>query len=345
MTTLCPALIGLASSLAKRLELTETGAHLPGIDLRHLDRVQTGLDERPAHFLGEHLGALIGPDEVVADGRGDRVLQFRADLRPVIGRVTVVDDLFGVLRDRAEASAQIMVDIGCQVGDSVVEHLLPQRRLLQRILGFLLAPLQLVLQPVPRLGIVERGQLGLHPQRQMLCGRTNLGEHLVADPVVLTGQHLLAEELDDGREIGLLVEFLVVVLQRVAAQQRRGRDHRQRQTRPLQMRLVGRHDLAPVRIEVGLRRDDGRHRADLLGLPDEPHLGFGELLAGVADHQHGVGIGQQAERGRQVRLPVAADAGGVDERQALLEQRTAGGDLDPQHLAATGFRRATQIVA
>ena len=75
------------------------------------------------------------------------------------------------------------------------------------------------------------------------------------------------------------------------------------------------------------------------------HLGLGELLAGVADHQHRVGIGQQAEGGRQVRLPVAADPGGVDERQALLEQRAAGGDLDPQHLAATGFRRATQIVA
>ena len=149
MTTLWPGLDRLGLQPAQRLELTETGAHLPGIDLRHLDRVQTGLDERAAHFLGERLGALIGPDEVVADGRGDRILQFRADLRPVIGRVTVVDDLLGVLGDRAEAGAQIMVDIRCQVGDSVVEHLLPQRRLLQRILGFLLAPLQLVLQPVP----------------------------------------------------------------------------------------------------------------------------------------------------------------------------------------------------
>ncbi len=87
MTTLCPALIGLASSRAERLEFAETGAHLPGVDLRHLDRFQAGLDERPAHFLGERLGALIGPDEVVADRGGDRVLQFRADLRPVIGRV------------------------------------------------------------------------------------------------------------------------------------------------------------------------------------------------------------------------------------------------------------------
>ena len=170
MTTLCPALIGLASSRAQRFELTETGAHLPGVDLRHLDRVQAGLDERPAHFLGERLGALIGPDEVVADRRGDRVLQFGADLRPVIGRVAVVDDLLGVLGDRSEAAAQIMVDIRCQVGDSVVEDLLPQRGLLQGLLRILLAPLQFVLQPVPGVRVVERRQLGFHLQRQMLCG-------------------------------------------------------------------------------------------------------------------------------------------------------------------------------
>ena len=104
------------------------------------------------------------------------------------------------------------------------------------------------------------------------------------------------------------------------------------------MRLVGRDDLAPVRVQVGLRRDNRCHRADFERLPDERHLGFGELLAGVADHQHRIGVGQQAERGRQVRLTVAADARGVDERQPALEQRAARGDLDPQHLAATGLR-------
>ena len=56
--------------------------------------------------------------------------------------------LLGVLGDRAEPGAQVVVDIGCQVGDSVVEHLLPQRGLLQRVLGLLLAPFQLVLEPV-----------------------------------------------------------------------------------------------------------------------------------------------------------------------------------------------------
>ena len=96
----------------------------------------------------QRLGALVGPHEVVADGGGDRVLQLGADLGPVVRRVARVDDLLGVLGDRAEAGPQIVVDIGGQVGDAVVEHLLPQRGLLQRVLGLLLAPLQIVGQPV-----------------------------------------------------------------------------------------------------------------------------------------------------------------------------------------------------
>ena len=76
----------------------------------------------------------------------------------------------------AEAGAQVVVDIRGQVGDSVVEHLLPQRGLLQRVLGLLLAPLQLVFQPFAGVRVVERRQLGIHRQRQMLCGRANLGD-------------------------------------------------------------------------------------------------------------------------------------------------------------------------
>jgi len=51
----------------------------------------------------------------------------------------------------------------------------------------------------------------------MLGSGADLGEHLVARPVVLPGQHLLAEELHDRREVGLFVEFLVVELDGVAA--------------------------------------------------------------------------------------------------------------------------------
>ena len=179
----------------------------------------------------------------------------------------------------------------------------------------------------------------------MLCRRTDLGEHLVADPVVLPGQHLVAEELHDGREVRLLVEFLVVELDGVAAQQRRRRNHRHREPGALQVRLVGLDDLPPVRVEVGLGRDNGCDRADFECLADEGHLGFGELLAGVADHQHGVGIGQQAERRRQMRLAVTADAGGVDEHQPALEQRALRGHRDPQYLptAGRGVRRKSLL--
>ncbi len=231
VTTLWPLPDRLGLQLGQRLQFAEAGAHFAGVDLRHLDRLEAGLDERPRHLLGQRLGALIGPDEVVADGGGDRVLQLGADLGPVMSRVAGVDHLLGVLGDRPEPAAQVVVDIGCQIGDSVVEHLLPQRGLLQRVLGFLLAALELGLQPVAGIRIVDRRQLGLHGQRQMLCRRTDLGEHLVADPVVLPGQHLLAEELHDGREVGLLVEFLVVELDGVAAQQRRRRNHRHRRAR------------------------------------------------------------------------------------------------------------------
>ena len=237
-----------------------------------------------------------------------------------------------------------MVDIGCQISDSVVEHLLPQRGLLQRLLGFLLAALELGLQPVAGFRIVDRRHFGIHGQRQMLCRRTDLGEHLVAHPVVLPGQHLVAEELHDGREVGLLVEFLVVELDGVAAQQRRRWNHRHREACALQVRLVGLDDLPPVRVEVGLGRDKCCDGADFERLPHEGHLGFGELLAGVADHQHGVSVGQQSERGGQMRLAMTANAGGVDEHQPTLEQRAVRGHRDSQDLPATGRGMATQIV-
>ncbi len=122
------------------------------------------------------------------------------------------------------------------------------------------------------------------------------------------------------REVRLLVEFLVVERHGMAAQRRRRRDQRRGDAGAAQVRGVGVDHLPPVRVEVGLARDDHRDRADLQGLPHERHLGFGELLAGVADHQHRVRVGQQAQRRRQVRLTVAADARGVDERQAAFEQ-------------------------
>jgi hypothetical protein len=57
------------------------------------------------------------------------------------------------------------------------------------------------------------------------------------------------------------------------------------------VRLVGLDNLPPIRVEVGLGRDNRCDRADFERLTDERHLGFGELLAGVADHQHRIRVG------------------------------------------------------
>ena len=148
VTTLCPALIGLASSLASDFNSPKPAPISRALDLGHLDRVEAGLHERARHLCGQRLGALVGPHEVVADGGGDRVLQLGADLGPVLRRIAGVDDLLGVLGDGPEPAAQVVVDIGGQVGDAVVEHLLPQRGVLQRVLRLLLAPLQIRGQPV-----------------------------------------------------------------------------------------------------------------------------------------------------------------------------------------------------
>ena len=207
---LCPSPIGLDSSSRQRLQPVESRAHLPRAHLGHLDRVQAGLDEGAGHLPGQRLGPLIGPHEVVADGGGHRVLHLGADLGPVLGRIARVDDTLGVLGDGPEPGPQIVVHIGGQVGDAVVEHLLPQRGVLQRVLGLLLAPFQILGEPSGVLGIVDRRQFRAHRQGEMFCGRSDFADNLIAYPVVLAGQHLLGEEPHDRREVRLLVEFLVV---------------------------------------------------------------------------------------------------------------------------------------
>ena len=329
--------------LLGRLDLPEPRAHDPGADGGHLHRVHPGADERLGHLFGEHLGTLEGPHEVVPDRGGDGVLEFGADLGPHPRRITGVDHLLGVLGDGAEAATQVVFDVGGEVGDPVVENLLPQRRLCQGVLRFGLAAFQVGAQRLARGGVVERFQLGAHRETQMLCRRTDLGHHLVADAIVLAGGHLLGQEVHQRREVGLGVEFLVVGLDRVAAQHRGHRDDRHRYPGALQVPLVGGDDVTPVRVQIGLGRHDPGDRADLHRLAQERHLGFGELLAGVAGHQHRVRVGQQAQRGGQMGLTVASHPGGVDERQSALEQRAGRADLGADDPPSAGQRMEAQI--
>ncbi len=180
-----PILMGLASRLASDLNSPKSGAHVAGADLGHLDRLEAGLDERPRHLGGQRLGPLIRPDEVVADGGGDRVLQ----LAPISAQWcdgSHPSITFSMCwRDHPEPTAQVVVDIRCQVSDPVVEHLLPQRGLLQRLLRLLLAPLEVLGQPLPGIRIVERGQLRLHGHASNALPPNVPRRHLVAHPVVL----------------------------------------------------------------------------------------------------------------------------------------------------------------
>ena len=179
----------------------------------------------------------------------------------------------------------------------------------------------------------------------MFRRRTYFGNHLIADAVALAGEHLAGQKTHDRRKVGFLIEFGVRGLDGVAAQQRRHRQYRQVQTRPAQVHGVGIDDLAPVRIQIGLGDDRRGDRANLDGLLQEPHLRRGELLAGVADEEHCIRVGQQSQRGRKVRLPLAADSRGVDERQASGQQRAGCVYLEPQHPPAGRPRIAAQVVA
>ena len=153
----------------------------------------------------------------------------------------------------------------------------------------------------------------------MFCSRTDFGDHLVADPVVLPAEYPAGQEGHDRREVGLLVEFLVPGLHRVAAQQRGHRYHRQLQAGPPQVCGVSVDHLPPERIEVGFSGDSRRDRADVESLPQEPQFGCGEFLAGIADEEHRVGVRQQTQDRRQVRLALTADPGSVDESQPAFE--------------------------
>ena len=164
----------------------------------------------------------------------------------------------GVFGDGAEPGPQVVVDVGGEIGDPVIEHLLPQCGLLERVGGLLLAPLKLIGQPAGLIGIVERGQFGIDGQTEMLCRRGDFGEHMVADPVVLPGEHLLGQERTIAGKLDSSLSSLSLVGDGVAAQQRGHRDHRQIQSGAAQVCGVGVDDLAPERVQVGLGGDDRR---------------------------------------------------------------------------------------
>ncbi len=74
-------------------------------------------------------------------------------------RVTRIDLALDVLGERAEAGPHVVVDVGAQVGESIVEHLLPQGGLFQRVQRVPLASLQVVGKSVSKPRIVDDREL------------------------------------------------------------------------------------------------------------------------------------------------------------------------------------------
>ena len=122
----------------------------------------------------------------------------------------------------------------------------------------------------------------------MLGGRGDLVEDVSPGAVGFRGEHLGGEELDDRREIGFFIQCGIEIGpgERVAAQQGRHPDHRNLESGALQVSGVGRDDLPPERVQVGLGGEDRRYRAQLDGLAQESQrVRHGErIVLGRVDH-------------------------------------------------------------
>ena len=214
----------------------------------------------------------------------------------------------------------------------------------QRLLGLTLTPFQIRGELIAALRILQSAELGVQSKREMLRCRTDLGHRLLsrAGLVVRDG---ITEECHQCGEVGLRIEFLIVELQCMRTQRRRHRDGGHGDLGLVQMRGVGGHHLTPVRVQIRLGVDNGRDGAQVECLLDENQFGFGEFGTEIADHEHDIGIRQQPEGARQVRLTESADTGRIHQAQATFEHRAGNLDFHPQHLSALCLRCTLEVFA
>ena len=83
----------------------------------------------------------------------------------------------------------------------------------------------------------------------------------------------------------------------------------------------------------------GYRRTQIDDLADESQLRFGELLAGVRQHQHCIGRSDQSQCSCSMRISVTADTGSVDQNQTVGQQRTGNTHFHTQNLTPFGARR------
>lgn len=302
------------------------------------ERVLTGGREVVGDSLGEPHRPLVRPDEVVADDRRGLVGQPVAQLFPVDPRIALVDRPFGFPGHRAETVPQVVVDVGGEVGDPVGQRLLPLGGLPAHGLGVGLGLPECSDGAAGGLRITQGGELAAQREGEMFTDDAQVGGDGGAGRLPGGRHHALAQVAVQLEESGLRIEFLVAEAQRVRTEHRRHREQRDVEARGLQMRPVGVDDGPPVRIQVGFRDQARDRRAQSGHLLEERHLRCGELLAGIGHHEHCVGRRDHAQCCCGIRVPVAADAGGVHEDQAVGQQRAGCLDLEAKYLAASGER-------
>ena len=152
------------------------------------------------------------------------------------------------------------------------------------------------------------------------------------------GDHPLPEESVHLHEPGLDIERVVAETQCVRTQHGRHRQQLDVESLALEVCPIGVDDLTPVGIQVGFGDQAGDGRAQRHHLAKERDLGLGELLACVGHHKNRVCRGDQPESACGMRVPVPTDAGGVDQHQAVGQQRAGDVDLEPGDVASLGQR-------
>ena len=232
--------------------------------------------------------------------------------------------------DRAQPVAQVVLDVGLQVGDAVVERDLPARRALLELVGAGLG-LGAARRPARRAarGSSWTGELGLHARRRAARPPTARPGWWSAGPGRRTGPRPCAAGSRPARwkpDSSISVGVLRPAPRAAAASRTPGRSRR-RMPALREVAAVELHDPPPVRVEVGLGEHARDVGAQLHRRVQELQLGAGVLLGGVGDQQHRVGAGQRRHRGRAVRRAEPADARGVDEHQPAGQQLARQPDL------------------
>ncbi len=286
-------------------------------------------------MLGQHLaGDLLGepslaqfqPLEAFDDRVGEPGGQPAAELVPDLQRIRRLEDLADLVHHRPAAFPEVEFDVGEQLGNAVVERLLPAAGDAPEILGAALRGFQLH-QGLGGGSWVLRRQFGT--QRVVDLGERfgDVVRHQPAGQVLVLAGHLGLEEFEQWWEAGFDVEVGVLGLHRVHPDARRNREDLGGDTGVVEVLAVDLQDLAPVRGPVDLRQHQRDVRAQRGGLLEEGQLVGGELLGGVGDHQQRVGLGDHAERGRGQRRGHAADARGVHQRETVLQHDARDADL------------------